>query len=148
MQQRQKFAVPSDLLEQVKGECEQVKLRLGGEEYTYVKYFNGPLSCIERSVRKHHRFDVPDGGRKKYCAMGMLFKAMGHDVYDEPADNHTDMLDEYPKLNERFDVWNKMYEESMHIKNGTGSVIGHLMVMNDSGRSIDDIQKEFRGIGL
>jgi hypothetical protein len=148
MQQRQKFAVPSDLLEQVKGECEQVTLRLGGEEWAYVKYFKGPFSRIERSVRHHHRFYVPDGAKKKYCVMGMLFKAMGHDAYDERVDSHWDMLHNHPKLRERFDTWNKMYEENMHIKNGTGYVIGSLISMNDSGRSIDEIQNEFRGIGL
>jgi hypothetical protein len=145
MQQKQKFMVPSDLLEQVKGECEHVRYRLGGNTLDCPESYKDALGCVERYEERLKLFDVHEGTKKQYCAMGMLFKALGADIYDLKTVLRSEVYRQCPNVERQFDVWGKMFRE----RTGKESLVNNIMGMNDSQKlSMDEIQSRLNSVGL
>lgn len=150
MLQKQKLMVPSDLLELTKGEYEQCFYSLKGMNLT----FNRPkdaLGLASTYTLRNKLLDSIPENKKRFCAMGMMFKAMGYDAYTERVSTVYGMYSKYPHLEEQFQRWGEIWNKNNPLLDELGkprtevSFGNRIMTMNDSKHlTIPQIQSELR----
>lgn len=144
MKAKQKFTNPSDLLEQTK-DCKHTSGTLiGSVGYEYY------LEPIRQCMHRMRICNTPQNERK-YCAMGLMFKAMGHDPYDEGITDHHMMMYKYPEIGKQLERWNQIWDYSINCNDELkgGSFWYKTIVLNDSlNKDVSQIQEEFRKVGL